>query len=215
MPVGQLHVIFGKTSIHHIALFSVIAAALALLAGGCTAVLSLYSPTWFWLPIALLALVILGLVVLLICSKRLYTGWLGRLIGALDADQQAALQRFPLPALMLSSDGDILYANDCFISQITDGTCPIYSSSVQRVFGELDSRLLAEKRTIEVTCAERKYTAYISVISRDKDCRYAVYFVDNTDLKDIAEEYAASRPAVLQVCIDNLEETTEHLRTKF
>ena len=85
----------------HIALFSVIAAALALLAGGCTAVLSMYSPTWFWIPIALLALVILGLVILLLLSKRLYTGWLGRLVGALDADQQAALQRFPLPVPQL------------------------------------------------------------------------------------------------------------------
>lgn len=196
----------------HIALFSVIAVALALLAGGCAAVLSLYSSTWFWMPIALLAVVILGLVILLVFAKRLYTGWLGRLVGALDAEQQAALQRFPLPALLLNADGDVLFANECFVSQVMDGICPIYGSSVRRVFDELDVKSLAEKRTAEVVREERKYTAYISIISRDKDCRYAVYFVDNTDLKDIAEEYAASRPAVLQVCIDNLEETTEHLR---
>ena len=196
----------------HIALFSVIAVLLALLAGGCAAVLALHSSTWFWVPLALLALVVLGLVILLIFAKRLYTGWLGRLTGVLDAEQQAALQRFPLPVLMLNSNGDVLFANDHFINQITDGICPIYSSSVQRIFVELSTKALAEKRMVDVVREERKYTAYISIIGRDKECRYAVYFVDNTDLKDIAEEYAASRPAVLQVCIDNLEEATEHLR---
>lgn len=196
----------------HIALFSLIAAALALLAGGCTAVLSLYSPSLSWAPIALLVIVLLGLAILLICVKRINTGWLQRLTGALDPEQQASLQRFPLPTLLLGADGEVLFANDRFSAEITDGATPVFGTSVKRLFSDLTEGVLAEKSMVELVRGERKYTAYVSVISRDKKCRYVVYFIDNTDLKDIAEEYSESRPVVLQICIDNLEETTEHLR---
>lgn len=196
----------------HIALFFVIVAAFALLAGGCTAVLSLYSPSLSWAPVALLALLVLGLIILLICVKRIYTGWLQRLTGALDPEQQASLQRFPLPALLLGADGEMLFVNDRFTAEITDGVTPLFGTSVKRLFADLTDVALAEKSTVDLVREDRKYTAYISVVSRDKQCRYVVYLVDNTNLKDIADEYAESRPVVLQVCIDNLEETTEHLR---
>lgn len=195
-----------------ITLFSVIAVALALLAGGCAAVLSLYAPSFYWLPLVLLGIIVLGLVITLFFIKRMYTGWLRRLVYTIDPKMQSALHRFPLPALLLSVDGEIQFSNDPFNAQIMDGVSPIFGQSVQRLFGDLTSKALVEKTIVDVEREERKYTAYISVISRDRNCRYAIYFVDNTDLKDIAEEYAASRPVVLQICIDNLEETTEHLR---
>lgn len=195
-----------------ITLFSVIAVGLILLAGGCAAVLSLHTPSLFWLPLTLLGLVVLSVVLLLVFIKRLYTGWLRRLVYTIDPKLQSALQRFPLPTLLLDSAGGVAYANDPFTSQIMDGISPIFGNSVQRLFAELTTAVLAEKTVVDVEREDRKYTAYISIISRDKNCRYAVYFLDNTDLKDIAEEYAATRPVVLQICIDNLEESTEHLR---
>ena len=83
----------------HIALLFVVAAALAVLAGGCAAVLYVHSPSLFWVPLGLLVLVFLGLLILLIGAKRIFTDWIHRLVGALDPEQQGALQRFPLPAL--------------------------------------------------------------------------------------------------------------------
>lgn len=195
-----------------ITLFSVIAVALALLSGGCAAVLSLYTPTFFWLPIALLGVIVLCLVLLLVFIKRMYTGWLRRLAYTIDPKMQTALQRFPLPALLLNAEGEIQFSNEPFNSQVLDGVSPIFGHSVQRLFSDMTENVLSEKSVVDVERESRKYTAYISVISRDKNCRYVVYFLDDTDLKDIAEEYAATRPVVLQICIDNLEESTEHLR---
>ena len=195
-----------------IALFSVIAVALAVLAGGCTAVLSLHTSSLFWLPIALLAIVILGLVIVLINSKRMYTGWLTRLTGVLDPAQEASLRQFPLPALLLDADGNVLFANDRFTAEIHDGSLPVYGTAVQKIFTDLDSDVLSEQSVVELKRGNRKFTAYLSVIGRDKNCRYVAYFIDNTTLKDTAEEYVESRPVVLHMCIDNLEESTEHLR---
>lgn len=41
---------------------------------------------------------------------------------------------------------------------------------------------------------------------------YVLYYVDNTHLKEIAEEYALSRPAVMMVYIDNVEEVMQDIR---
>ena len=56
-----------------IAFFSVIAVSLALLAGGCTAVLSMHSSSFTIAPFILLAIVLIGVVVFLLFMKRFYT----------------------------------------------------------------------------------------------------------------------------------------------
>lgn len=182
-----------------ITLFSVLVVSVALLAGGCTAVLYWHFPSYFWLPVALLLLIIACCIWLIMFSRRVYTEWMRRFVGALDAEQQTALQRFPLPAILLDADGALLYANDLFSRQVTDGIRPIYGTVAQHLFEELTDKALSEKATVEIEYDTHKYTAYISIISRDENCRYAVYFVDNTELKDIAEEYEATRPVVLQI----------------
>lgn len=195
-----------------IAFFSVIAVALALLAGGCAAVLSLHSSSFTLAPYILLAIVLIGVSIFLIFMKRFYTQWLMRFANTIDPEQREALNRFPLPALLLNASGDIAYANDLFTEQVNAGTAPVYGTSIQRMFAELTADALSTQSVMDLALGDRKFTVHIATIDRDKDARFAVYFIDNTDLKDIAEEYAESRPVVLQICIDNLEETTEHLR---
>lgn len=193
----------------HIALFTVIALSLALLAGGCTAVLYLTPSMPFWLPIAVLGVLLIGLLILLLRIKRVYTDWLKRLVVALDPEDQAALQRFPLPSVLLGADGSVLYANDLFIHHVMNESGLVFGD----LFEEISLDNLSSKTQMDLTYGGRKYTVFISQINKRHETLYAVYFVDDTDLKDIAEEYAATRPVVLQMCIDNLEEATEHLGT--
>lgn len=193
----------------HIALFTVIAVSLAVLAGGCTAVLYLYPSMPFWLPISILVVLLIGLLTLMLRIKRVYTDWLKRLVVALDPEDQSALQRFPLPSVLLGADGSVLYANDLFIDQVMNGGGLVFGD----LFEEIPLDTLQSKTQMDLEYGDRKFTVFISQISRRHDCQYVVYFIDDTDLKDIAEEYAASRPVVLQMCIDNLEEATDHLGT--
>lgn len=193
----------------HIALFAVIAISLALLAGGSAAVLYATPSIPFWLPIAVLVVLLIGLLILLLRIKRVYTDWLKRLVVALDPEDQTALQRFPLPAVLLGADGSVLYANHLFIDQVTNGAGLIFGD----LFEEISLADLTSKEQLDLVYGNRKYTVFVSKISKRHECQYVVYFIDDTDLKDIAEEYAASRPVVLQMCIDNLEEATEHLGT--
>ena len=195
----------------HIALFTVVAVALIILAGGCAAVLYFVPPAPFWLPIVLLIVCVIGLIVLLLHIKQLYTEWLHRLVGKLDPEKQTALQQFPMPTLLLSEIGEIVYANDMFSRDVMNGETLVFGSLVTNLFADLTAETLAGKYLMNLERGGRKYTAYISSVHKRNECHYVVYLVDDTDLKDIAEEYAASRPVVLQMSVDNLEDATEHL----
>ena len=56
------------------------------------------------------------------------------------------------------------------------------------------------------------YTVYTSTVRVRDTALYVLYYVDNTHLKEIAEEYALSRPAVMMVYIDNVEEVMQDIR---
>ena len=58
----------------------------------------------------------------------------------------------------------------------------------------------------------RCYTVYTSTVRVRDTALYVLYYVDNTHLKEIAEEYALSRPAVMMVYIDNVEEVMQDIR---
>lgn len=195
----------------HISWLTVLAIALVILAGSCATVLYFLSPAPFWLPILLLVVCVVSVIVLLFHIKNILTDWLKHLTGSLDPSQQVALQHFPLPAVLLDADGAILFANDLFIQDVRDGQSPVYGMPMVSIFESLSIGVLSEKRFVDVCLGTRKYSAYITAISPKKESYYVVYFVDNTDLKDIAEEYAASRPVVLSMSVDNLKDATAHL----
>ena len=195
----------------HIAWLTILAISLAVLAGGCAAVLYFLAPTPFWMPIVLLAVCAVSLLVLLIHIKGIFTDWLKRLATTLDPEQQAALHRFPMPALLLDGDGAVLFANDLFVRHIMDGETPVYGTPVVNLFEQLTTEVLSDKTLVDLSLGERKYSAYVSVIETKNERHYVVYFIDDTDLKDIAEEYAASRPVVLSMSVDNLKDATSHL----
>lgn len=195
----------------HITWLTILAGALAVLAGGCAAVLYFLPPAPFWLPIALLIVCAVSLIVLLVRVKNILTDWMKRLIGTLDPAQQAALQEFPMPTILLDADGCMLFANDLFVRDIADGDVPVYGTPVIHLFEGLSLDVLSNKELVNLSLGERKYSAYISSINVKTECRFVVYFVDDTDLKDIAEEYAASRPVVLSMSVDNLKDATAHL----
>ena len=137
--------------------------------------------------------------------------YLNRIAGHLNQAEQDSLSEFPMPVVVSSSDGEIIWYNDRFRSQVLDGG-ERYGESLGTVTDGLTVQDLQKRSTAEVRYAGRRYTAYISqVYIRDTDL-YLLYYVDNTQLKETAEEYALSRPAAMLVYIDNIEELMQNIR---
>lgn len=195
----------------HIA-FSVIVALTIVLAGGCAAVLYGYAPALMWIPLVLLLMIAVGALLFVLRFKRICTGWLHRLVKKIDPMQEMALQSFPLPLALVDDSGHLLFSNKLFNTQVMEETVPVVNTPLESLFDGYTSEALTFGQPLLLQRGRRKYTAVVSTIRSDKGQRYVLYLQDDTSLKDTAEEYIASRPAVLQICVDNLEEATEHLR---
>ena len=57
-----------------------------------------------------------------------------------------------------------------------------------------------------------RYTVYANRVSDHSDAATVLYYIDDTQLKKQAEEYQSSRPAVLLVAMDSLDEIAHGLR---
>ena len=184
-----------------------------LFCAACAAVLSFYSHAFWWIPLAVWAVLAMLMLLLSLNIRRVLTGWLSRLTKRIDPKQQEALESFPMPILMVDEQGRVLFANTLFSQQVNGGVLPLVDSSAESLFDSFSVTELSLNETLDLSRNGRQYTAHITMLRMDKGARYVLYLLDDTTLKNDAAEYAASRPVMLQICVDNLEEATEHLRS--
>ena len=137
--------------------------------------------------------------------------YLTRISGHLDQTNRDALALFPLPVVVASEQGEVLWYNEPFRNQVLDGG-ELFGDPVETVDGGAGTKELGKKRFFDMEYRGRCYTVYTSTVRVRDTALYVLYYVDNTHLKEIAEEYALSRPAVMMVYIDNIEELMQNIR---
>ena len=192
---------------------SLVAAITTLFCGACVAILAFYSHAFWWAPLAVWAFLVLFVWILLFNIRKILTGLLSLIAKRVDPKKRESLDAFPMPVLMLDERGCVRFTNSRFNQQVNGGIAPILGSSAETLFDAFSVTELGLNETIDLNKSERKYTAYIAPLRLDKGNGYLLYLRDDTDLKNDAAEYAASRPVMLHICVDNLEEATEHLRS--
>lgn len=167
---------------------------------------------WLALIGAMLATLLLaGLLVLRAVSLRRGRRTLELFTAALDPRQQTLLESFPMPAAAFSAAGELVYYNDSFLQDIIDGV-EREGAGLSELFSGLTVGELEKKTCLDVRRGSQQLTAYVNRIPGDVTGTYVLYFCDTTALKEVAAEYRATRPVVLLICIDNLEEVTRELR---
>lgn len=188
----------------------IVAVALFLVLTASTVALFFYSPS-LGIGVGVLSLLLIAsVVVIALRYRRVLRGFYEVWKSSLDPRQQEQLAAFPMPALAVTSSGEILFANTRFYRDIQSNK-DATGLTLTDVFDSITLRDLSRKTAIDVVCGDKKMTAYIHR-AVDDETVYVLYFSDNTALKDIAEEYTSSRPVVLMLCIDNLDEATSDMR---
>lgn len=148
--------------------------------------------------------------VLVLRYRRVLRGFYEVWMASLDPRQQEQLSAFPMPALAVTATGEILFSNRRFAKEIFDDKDST-GLLLTEIFTGITLKDLSKKTVLGVRCGDKKLTAYINRSAGD-DTVFVLYFSDITVLKDIEAEYTASRPVVLMLCIDNLEEATVDMR---
>lgn len=168
------------------------------------------------LPIGIAALVIwcVAVVVTVVFFAR-YQRWLSRVLAhlteSLDPQHRGHLSSYPMPIAAVNDVGDLMYYNDHFRQEVLSGTDALGYSLDQILSGVSIARMQQHSR-LDVSSGTRHFAMYIQHLAQERDGAYILYFHDDTQLQAVAAEYTASRPVALLVCIDNLEEATQHLR---
>ena len=170
-----------------------------------------YNRILFYVELVLFAAVLIVIGWRLRRMKKDIGRYLRRIAGSLNQSEQDALSAFPLPVMVSAVNGEIIWYNDLFRHQVLDGN-ELFGESVGVPTGGATMGELQKKKFIDVSYAGRRYTVYISPVRVREATLYVLYYVDDTQLKEIAEEYALSRPAVMMVYIDNIEELMQNIR---
>ena len=137
--------------------------------------------------------------------------YLTRVAGSLDQTEQAALAALPMPAAVCSRKGEVVWYNERFRSEVLDGD-DVYGSPVEELTEGLSLAELLRRQPADAACRGRKFTVYASSVPVRDTALSVLYYIEDTRLKDIAEEYALSRPAAVLLYIDNMDELLQNAR---
>lgn len=164
---------------------------------------------WFFVALILLLACVAGTVAYWLNSKTAFKEYLSFVAEQLDIADREALARFPMPVAVGTVAGAVLWYNDAFRTEVLDGE-EAYGATLSEITGGRTMTELGKKRMVDAAYNDKKYSVFLNRLPDSGDI--CMYYVDNTRLKGVAEEYTASRPVVLSVFIDNLEELSAEVR---
>ena len=121
-------------------------------------------------------------------------------------EENEVLQVFPLPVVLIDSEGSMIWCNKLFENLLGD-----FSKLKNKNLGSvlpLDEYVNIPEPAVsfEAKGDSGEYTVYPA---RQEEDRYALYFIDDTTLKNIRTKYQLTRPVVILVNVDSLEQAED------
>ncbi|MBQ8228963.1 MAG: DHH family phosphoesterase [Clostridia bacterium] len=107
---------------------------------------------------------------------------------------------FPIPVMVSDEKGKFLWYNKAFEDVVLDEN--EYSEIEDIIEDGINVLTPSETRGVNIKCDGKYFTVY----SHRRDQQIVFYFIDNTKLRLVADEFVKTRPAVLMVSIDGVDE---------
>ncbi len=113
---------------------------------------------------------------------------------------------FPFPLLLIRNSGEIEWFNTAFDEIISFSSASFDNNAF--TFIPDSKKLIYDKdcSSFEYISENKQFTVYSSPVDEDLT---ALYFVDDSALKDIRTEFNLTRPVVLLINVDSLEQTED------
>ncbi len=157
------------------------------------------------------ALFVVGVVKTNIQFKRLETAVL-TLEKKLSTDNEnGELKNFPLPVVLFDSTDKVIWFNRSFNSEfVNDDT--IENIDVKQFTSGQGIDVIREKTFVECAFNDKKYTAFLGNTQYKNETAYALYYIEDTELKNYKESYLSSRPVLIIINPDNAEDALADFR---
>lgn len=123
----------------------------------------------------------------------------------LSVSESGGLNDFPLPLVVFDSTDRIIWYNILFKNYVV-GNEQITGGKITQFTQGRSLSEIAGTPVFDTVVDNREYTVYFSHIEYEGSRAYALYFVDDTQLKTVEKEYESSKPVVSLIAIDSIEE---------
>ncbi len=134
--------------------------------------------------------------------------FLSAMSESLAAADQSVLAAFPLPTMGVRDDYEIVWYNDMLRTAVL-GEEDRYGDSLREIFPLIDFSLACPPHGVECDWQGRKYTVYYTASPHLGEKMFLCYFLDDTELKDIAAKYYRTRPGLAIILVDNYDELVQ------
>lgn len=135
-------------------------------------------------------------------DSRKLLEYIGGRLGAVKSD---ALTKFPLPVVVTNEAGEIIWMNSLFHDEVMKGE-ECYGKNVGDFVTGFDKEKTFESGGCEVICNKGIYSVISTTSAEIGERLFALYFIDKSYERKMEKLYNESRPAVLSITLDNLEE---------
>ena len=123
----------------------------------------------------------------------------------MTASDNGNLNDFPLPIVIFDSTDRVLWYNVLFRNYVLANT-QVASDRITEFTGGRSLLDISSEPVFDTEFQGRQYTVYFSRIEFSGSRAYALYFIDDTQLKSAQVKYELSKPVMSLIAIDSLEE---------
>ncbi len=135
-----------------------------------------------------------------------YLHSLGEVVHSLQTD---ASINHPLAQFVVSRQGEIIWFNKRAEALFPKVAPQLYGRMVSTIIGEVDFRQPTPERGFGVRVQGRMYSMYANNYGTGEEELYALYLVDDDELKNYTDLYFKTRPAVMRIMVDNYDDLVQ------
>ncbi len=163
-----------------------------------------------WGLLFLTAVAALAFIVQLIGAQQNVFRFIAQIDSEINLTERDSLYNLPAPALIIDSDGFIIWYNSAFCEQIyTDGDA--FGLPLSDVI-EYDEEKLKNKNEVIAQYKDRFYKLSATVTQKDETSLMLMYMEDVTDYVILQQRFLESRPSVVLIMIDNYEDLMQNVK---
>ncbi len=159
--------------------------------------------------VALLFVVIID-IVYTVLSLRTTKKYVSAVNNALLSGKSDSVDEFPLPAVLCDKFGNIVWYNTCFSEDVVD-SYDIKKLSINSFIDDFSFEKYSQQKIIDITFFNKKYTAFVVNVKSESKPMLLFYMFNDTVLKETAVKYEYSRPFVMLISVDNVDQLSRRL----
>ncbi len=163
----------------------------------------------FWMLLCITALTALAFLVLFAASQKNLHSFVTEMESQLNLTERDSLYKFPAPAVIVDSDGIIVWYNIAFTEQVYGGDA--FGVHFNKIFDvDLEKTMQNVNTTVDYQSSHFKLSA-VTTEKQDADSEVIssltlIYFEDISEYLSLERELNNLRPSVMIISIDNCDE---------